>query len=35
MTDHDEGVRLAQGWIDDWNRHDLDAAPPDPIGGRG
>ena len=24
--DHDEGVRLGQGWVADWNRHDLDAV---------
>jgi hypothetical protein len=24
--DHDEGVRLGEGWVADWNRHDLDAV---------
>jgi ketosteroid isomerase-like protein len=24
--DHEEGVRLGQGWVEDWNRHDLDAV---------
>lgn len=24
--DHDDGIRLGEGWIDDWNRHDLDAV---------
>jgi ketosteroid isomerase-like protein len=23
---HDEGVRLGEGWVADWNRHDLDAV---------
>jgi ketosteroid isomerase-like protein len=23
---HGEGVRLGEGWIADWNRHDLDAV---------
>ena len=24
--DHAEGVRLGEGWVADWNRHDLDAV---------
>ena len=26
VMDHDEGVRLGEGWVADWNRHDLDAV---------
>jgi len=24
--DHDLGIRLGEGWVEDWNRHDLDAV---------
>ena len=24
--DHEEGLRLGRGWVEDWNRHDLDAV---------
>ena len=24
--DHDDGIRFGQGWVEDWNRHDLDAV---------
>jgi len=24
--DHAEGVRLGEGWVADWNRHDLDSV---------
>ena len=24
--DHADGVRLAEGWVADWNRHDLDGV---------
>jgi hypothetical protein len=23
--DHDEGIRLGEGWVAEWNRRDLDA----------